>query len=302
MSLALTCGAAALATVALWTTEDAPAELTWRGCGISKKAFMGACAEAFAERSGIEVVLSGGGATLGIEAAGTGGADLGGTCRACLPARGEDDLDVALTIVGWDALVVVVHPDNPLESISQDQLVGVLRQEVTRWNDVGGADAPIVVVARKGKESGVGHMVRRMVFGDPDADFGPTVVRLASSGPVEKLVERTPNALAVTGVSSARQRRLKILGIDGVEPTVDHVADGRYPYFRPLYLAHPREPGPRARRFLDWIVSAEGQRVIAEQETVDLERGLGLAESFRFFDASVPVTNLDHLRQWAADR
>ncbi len=94
--------------------------LVWRGCGISKTAFMEACAEEYAKETGIEIQLSGGGATLGIEAAGTGGADLGGTCRAPQKERGEERPGLKLAVVAWDALVAIVHPSNPVESISAD--------------------------------------------------------------------------------------------------------------------------------------------------------------------------------------
>src|SRR5688572_26058227 len=102
--------------------------LIWRGCGVSKEAFMKACAQAYQKETGIAVQLSGGGATLGIEAVADDGADLGGTCRACLRSLNEDKLPVKLAVVAWDALVAVVHPDNPVSNITHGQLKKVLQQ------------------------------------------------------------------------------------------------------------------------------------------------------------------------------
>ena len=76
-----------------------------------------------------------------------------------------------------------------------------------------GPDARIFVVARRGKISGVGHSTRLLIMGDPDADYGETVVRLNSSGPVEKFVEKTAGAIAITGVSSSIERTDTFRGI-----------------------------------------------------------------------------------------
>ena len=279
--------------------DTRPAALVWRGCGISKVAFMAACAEAYEKETGVSFRLSGGGATLGIEAAGSGGADLGGTCRGCLESLGEDQLDLNLTMVAWDALVVVTHPSNPVNSISKKQLVRVFRQEITNWKDLGGENRDIVVVTRQGKTSGVGFMVRKLIFEDAHADFGSRVIRLRSSGPVEELLERTPSAIALTGVSSARRRHLKVLGLDDVEPTAENIAAGRYRYFRPLYLAHSPEPTPEVREFLDWIVGPKGQQVIADQGSVNLWQGLQLTLEYRYFEDPGIITNLADLRQKA---
>ena len=221
----------------------------WKGCGISKKAFLSACAKAYEEETGIEIKVSGGGATKGIAAAGAGEADFGGTCRACLPENGEDGLGLRMSIVAWDALVPIVFPDNPVQDLTVDQVKGILRGEITDWKDVGGDAGPIEVYAREGKISGVGYSVRSMIFGDPNAEFGSHVTLYPSSGPLEQQVAVNPGAIGITGVSSARQRKVKILAVDGVQPDAKGIAAGSYPYFRPLYLAYKPELEAPQRAF-----------------------------------------------------
>ncbi len=264
--------------------------LVWRGCSVAKVAFMERCAAAYEQETGIQVRLSGGGATLGIEAAGSGGADLGGTCRACLKRLNEDLLGVKLAIVAWDALVVVVHPDNPVENITREQLRQVLQQKITNWQALGGRDEKIVVVARREKTAGVDYSMCVMILGDPDFTFGRTAVLLSSTGPVEELVAEQPRAIAVTGVSSAQKRKLKILAIDGYKPTPENIADGTYPYFRPLYLAYKPE-NAKAKQFVDWMISDRGQQIVAAEGTVTLAQGAGLAARYRYYEDVRQITN-----------
>ncbi len=292
--------AAMLAALAVGGNPDGAKILIWRGCGVSKTAFMGPCAVAYEKATGVKVRLSGGGATLGIEAVADGGADLGGTCRGLLKSRHEDQLHVKLAIVAWDALVAVVHPRNPVNDITQKQLRAVLEQRVTNWKEIGGKVEPIIVVGRRGKSSGVGYSTRLLILGDTNAHYGPTVVRLNSSGPVEKLVERQPRAIAVTGVSSARKRKLKILSIDGRAPTVENIASGAYPYFRPLYIAYKPDKDPAAARFVAWLLSKPGQAEVEAQGTVTLRQGARLMARFAHFDAKPQIVNYQALVKKAA--
>jgi len=282
------------------STEAAePDMLIWRGCGVSKEAFMDACAAAYQKETGVVIRLSGGGATLGIESVADGGADLGGTCRACLREINEDKLPVKLAVVAWDALVVITHPENPVSNITRDQLQKILQQKITNWKELGGKDEAIVVVARRGKHSGVDYSTRLQMLNDVNADYGPTVVRLNSTAPVEVLVERQPRAIAVTGVSSAQKRALKVLTIDGHKPDVRNISSGVYPYFRPLYVAYLPQSNAAAKRFVEWLLSDKGQQVIGTQGTVTLAQGAALTERYRHFENVGQIPNYQALLELA---
>ncbi len=274
-------------------------QLVWRGCGVSKKAFMEKCAVEYERQTGVKIKLSGGGAQLGIETAAAGGADLGGTCRACLSKLKEDELGIKLAVVAWDALTVIVHADNPVEDISREQLRDVLQQKLTNWKQLGGNDEEIIVTVRRGKTSGVGYSVRALILEDPEADFGATAVRLNSSGPLEQLVEKQHRAIGVTGISSARKRDVKTLSIDGQLPEPDKIAAGDYPYYRPLYIAYRPGINDQAQRFVDWLLSDAGQAVIEEQNTVTLRQGAELTRSYRHFGDISQISNYESLLEMA---
>lgn len=275
--------------------------MKWTGCGITKQAFMVEAANAYKKKTGTLISISGGGATKGIRSANTGEADMGGNCRPSLPAKfSKEEGDVYLTVVAWDALVPIVHKDNPVNSISSSQLKKVLLGQITNWKDLGGPDKKIVVVARQGKVSGVGYMTRKIIFGDADVDYAADALLLRSSGPVENKIKSDVTAIGITGISSAKKRlqngeSLKVLSVDGNEATVDNIASGAYPTFRPLYLSTKGKPTGNVKKFIDWLVSDEGQKVVESVGTVSLRKGAGLKAKFKYWETTDRIVNFASL-------
>ena len=101
------------------TKPDDTIRLAWTGCDISKKAYMTQAVKAYQEATGVEIVVSGGGATRGSRASAGGVADISGTSRHCLPKQFPDkEKGAVLTHVAWDALVFFTHPTNKVDSIT----------------------------------------------------------------------------------------------------------------------------------------------------------------------------------------
>lgn len=270
-----------VALVMMMTGIATAEELSWTGCGITKKAFMAELAKAYEAKTGISVKLSGGGATKGIRAVSAGTADMGGTCRHRLKGAGgsihPEETEAELVQVAWDAIVVIVNPANPVNNMTVTQLKQVFDGGITNWKQLGGADQRIALVTREGKYSGVGHMFRRMVFDDPEHVFKARSLGVKSSGPLEKEVAKIPTAMGVDGVSSAIRSSVKVIALDGIEPSKENVASGKYPLFRPLYIAINKGKASAAtRKFIDFALSAEGQAVISAQGTVNLAEGKAL--------------------------
>jgi phosphate transport system substrate-binding protein len=256
-------------------------DLKWTGCGVTKKAFMKELAQAYEQKTGTEIKLSGGGASKGIRAASAGTTDIGGTCRHWLKDVNSEinpqEQDAELIQVAWDALVVIVHPDNEVDNISVEQLKQIYGGKISNWSEVGGADRPIGVIARDGKTSGVGYMFRQLVFSDPAYTIKARALRVKSSGPLEKKVEKVKTAIAIDGVSSAKKRKVKFLSLDGVAPTKENIAAGRYSLFRPLYLAiNNSKASAETKKFIEYALSSEGQAIISKQGTVNLQEGEAL--------------------------
>ncbi|MCP4010476.1 MAG: phosphate ABC transporter substrate-binding protein [Proteobacteria bacterium] len=253
--------------------------LVWMGCGISKKAYMGKMAKAYTEQTGIKFRMAGGGATKGIRLTKSGKADIGGSCRFALlqpDGRPEKNEDVRMIHVAWDALVVVVNKDNPVSNISSSQLEDIFQGNIVNWQEVGGPNRPIKLLVREGTISGVGRLFRQLVLKDQDFEYPVSAAFFASSGPLERNLEKRKSlsaGIAITGISSAKKTALKVLSIDGVAPSPDNIARGKYPLFRPLYLSVNYDADIESLKFLLFVLSDEGQQIIAEQGTVNKKQG-----------------------------
>ena len=250
------------------------AELKWVGCGISKKAFMGAVAKAYEQKTGVKIALEGGGATKGIEAVAAKSSDMGGTCRHVLIR--DEERGVKLVAVGWDALTVITHKSNPVDNLTTQQIQDIFSGKVTNWKQVGGPDHAIKVLETESKISGVGRMVRELLFKNPAFEFTDKATLLSDTGPLEEKVEKEPWTIGFTGVSSARKRQVKIVSIDGKAPTYEHIASGKYMLYRPLYLTVPQQASPDVQKFVAFVLSDEGQAIIKNEGTVTLKDGKDL--------------------------
>ncbi len=272
--IALVLTIAFLSGLSAFSVARAAEKLKFAGCGIIRKAFMNDLARAFTQQHGIEVDVKGGGATLGIREAAAGNIHVGGGCRPELPF--PEEKNVLRHHVAWDAVVAIVHKDNPVDSLSFEQLQDIITGKLTDWGAIGGPNGiPIIFYAREGKISGVGHMARMLLFFDAEQTF-EAKQRYKSSGPLEKAIESNSGlwAIGLSGVSSAKRRKVKILRIDGVYPSKPNILSGDYPaLYRPLYLFTSNPPKGLAKQFIEFALSPEGQRVISDAGTVNLAEG-----------------------------
>lgn len=250
--------------------------LRWVGCGISKKAYLTSLAKAYEKKTGVRIDVQGGGATRGIREVGAGTADIGGSCRRHMREL-KEERNVTMVPVAWDALVAIVHKDNPVNGITLENLRKVYLGEIKNWKALGGPDLPLKLLAREGKISGVGRTIRKLVFDDYDQEFAATEF-FPSSGPLEKQIEVDTTAIAITGVSSARKRDVKILDLEGKDPSYDNVKTGQYLLYRPLYLAFNRdsEHVDIIKDFIRYSDTPEGRDVIRANGTVPYLEGLNL--------------------------
>ncbi len=270
------------------TAEGAPLkEINWVGCGVSKAAFMQDLSDAYEKKTGIHINIDGGGATRGIREVASGKAHLGGSCRLPLVIRNGDgsysvdsaENSVKMIPLGWDALVVITNPSNPVTKISEQQLRDVYTGKITNWRELGSPnDVPINLYALEGKISGVERTMRQLIFDNNDQEFTSRAKLSPSSEKIEEIVEKDPNGLGVSGISSARLRHLKMLSLNGTEPSSENIKNGTYKYYRLLFLVAGKQftETPEVRDFVKFATSIEGQKVIEKSGTLPYMRGLRL--------------------------
>lgn len=271
--------------------ENCRKTITWTGCGISKKGFMKELADEYGKDHRITFALSGGGATKGIRDVVKGDAHMGGMCRLPLPSESmmvkaekgvEKELDSILIPMGWDALVVIVHKDNPINDISTQELKNILLGKITDWSqlkDSQGKKGKFNLYIRPGRISGVGRTLRQTLFNDNKQKFTKLAKIKKSSGVIEKKIVEDTNGIAVSGFSSANKRKgLKLLSLNGYGSSMENVSSGKYPVYRLLLLTLMKESlkDPDILDFTQFAKSQKAASIIKKAGTLPLAEGLNL--------------------------
>lgn len=224
------------------------------------------------------VAVSGGGSGTGIAALINGTVDIANSSRAMkdkeIQLATDHGHEPVQHIVGYDALAVYLHPNNPLSDISIEQMVEIYGDggSYSKWTDLGVEvpgcrDQSIVVVSRQ-NNSGTYAYFRETVLGKSDFRLGTRDMH--GSKDVVDLVENTPCAIGYSGLAYATEHiKLACIsqetGGDCVEPTVETASDGSYPIARPLFMYTAGEAEGYVGAYLDWIMSETGQCIIYEK-------------------------------------
>jgi phosphate transport system substrate-binding protein len=235
-----------------------------------------AWAEAYQEVDpNVVVAVSGGGSGTGIAALINGTVDIANASRAIKDREAElarkNGQDPVQHIVGYDALAIFLHSDNPIDDVSIEQLkqIYVDGATVTKWTDLGvevpGCQGQEIVVVSRQNNSGTYAYFREAVLGEEDFRLGTRDMH--GSKDVVDLVEKTPCAIGYSGLAYATDHvKLPCVsteaGADCVAPTVETAVDGSYPIARPLFMYTNGEPTGHIGAYMNWIKSDEGQCII----------------------------------------
>ena len=173
--------------------------------------------------------------------------------------------------MGYDALAVFVHQDNPLSEVTIDQLAGIYGEngEIETWSQLGvtvpGCSSDEIVRVSRQNNSGTYAYFRDTVLGDGDFKLGSRDMH--GSKDVVDLVLNTPCAIGYSGLAYAVDEvKMPCIstaeGADCVAPSVESAIDRTYPIARPLFMYTAGQPGGAIKTYLDWILSDEGQCII----------------------------------------
>lgn len=232
------------------TPPGAPLALRWVGDLDTANAVMRPLVTPLLRFEHIALELDPKTSTKGIRTVLLGQADIGGSGRYRIEGMPEES-EVKFHPVAWDALVVVVHPSNPLGNIGIGDLKRLLLGKVTNWRQLGGADAPIRLIAHEDFFAGIDYVLMNQLFGSIDVEFAGAEL-VGDEFDIGGAVASDPNAVAVMSMASAMPISVKALSLNGVAPSVDTLKTGDYRLFRPLYLV--RAPSTQNDEALDRIV------------------------------------------------
>lgn len=239
-----------------------------------------AWAEAYREKAPeVAIAVSGGGSGTGISALINGTVDVANSSRKMkakeIEAARKAKVDPVEHIVGYDALAVFVHKDNPIKSLSIVDLAAIYGEggKIERWADLGVTipglkDDKIVRVSRQ-NNSGTYVYFREATLGKK-RDYKLGSLDMHGSKDVVDLVEKTPGAIGYSGLAYATKhlRMVPITlekGEKAIAPSIATASDRSYPIARPLFMYTAGQPQGAVKTYLDWILSAEGQAILLEK-------------------------------------
>jgi phosphate transport system substrate-binding protein len=223
----------------------------------------------------VAIAVSGGGSGTGIAAMINGTVDIANASRKMKDKevkmakdRGQNPIE---HVVGYDALAVFLHHDNPLKELSLDQLKGIYgrKGKIKNWSDLGvtvpGCQGNKIVVVSRQNNSGTYVYFKKAVLGKK-GKYRSGTLDMHGSKDVVDLVEKTPCAIGYSGLAYATDHiGMACISSGGeacVSPSVATAVDRSYPIARPLFMYTNGEPQGDVKNYLDWIMSDTGQCII----------------------------------------
>ncbi len=227
----------------------------------------------------VSVEISGGGSGTGIANLINGITDIANASRDMTAderkkirdTKGADPIE---TMVGYDALGVYVHRDNPIDSLTLEQLAGIYVEGggITKWSQLGVDPAKVgndeIVVAGRQNSSGTYAYFREHVLSKKD--FRRGINEMSGSKDVVELVGKTPGAIGYSGMGykTDEVKFVKIApktGEPAYEATLENVTAGHYALARPLFLYTLPETSDEAKAYIQWILSDKGQDILLKE-------------------------------------
>ena len=211
------------------------------------------------------ITVTGGGSGVGISALLDGTTDIAMASRRIkfsekmkLKQSHHEPCEV---VVAYDALAVIVNPQNPVKQLTREQLEAIFRGKITNWKEVGGEDAKIIVYSRE-TSSGTYEFFKESVL--KNKNYMSSVLSMPATGAIIQSVSQTRGAIGYVGLAYLNPM-IKALAVsyDGgknyVYPSVESAVAKEYPVVRPLYYYYDKANEAAVMPFIQYIESAQGQ-------------------------------------------
>ncbi len=216
------------------------------------------------KNNAVSIQVTGGGSGTGISALINGTTDI---CNSSRPMKKTEVQKlkerfgtVGVEIpCGKDGITIYLNPGNPVSQISTAQLKQIYTGKITNWNQLGGKEAKIILYSRE-NNSGTYVFFKDNVLGGQD--YAPSCQNLPGTAAVVNAVSKDVNGIGYGG--HGYSKGVKVALINGIEPNKSTIGNGTYPLSRNLFMYLRNRPSGEIKKFIDWILSAEGQKVVTE--------------------------------------
>ncbi|EGR4061996.1 phosphate ABC transporter substrate-binding protein [Vibrio cholerae] len=214
------------------------------------------------------IEVQGPGSSAGIKAAKNGSADIGMSSRNLKDS--EKEATLVEEAIALDGIAVVVHPSNAVKGLTAEQVSEIYKGEITNWKQVGGEDKPIVAITRDTASGTRGAFEDIMELKKKVADKEVSAISQRAqvangNGALKTMVASNPYAIGYISLGTV-DTSVHALAVNGVEASVDNVKNGTYKVSRPFLVLYKQDkPSAEAKKFLDWMLSAEAQKIVADK-------------------------------------
>ncbi len=209
-----------------------------------------------------DITVRGGGSGVGIAALLDGTINIAIASRPMKPKEiekaKEKGIDPVATVIAKDGIAVIVNPSNSVGKLSIEDLKAIYTGQISKWKKVGGEAKSIVVISRD-TASGTFETFKKLAL--KGEKVRNDALMLASNNAVATTVANTPGAIGYIGLGYLSPK-VKALEINGVEPSQKTVVSGEYKLSRPLFMYTNGEPKGLAKKFIDFVLSLAGQRIV----------------------------------------
>ena len=233
----------------------------------SMEKVIGYLSEAYMEENaGVKVTYNPTGSGSGIQAVQEGRCDIGLSSRNL---KDEEKADLVGTVVAIDGIAIIVNPENAVNDLSIEQIAALYKGEITNWSEVGGADAPVVLI---GREAASGTRDGFESITDTE-DLCKYSQELTSTGDVVQTVASNPNAIGYASLAAVKDT-VKMIDVEGVTPTTETIQNGTYKVQRNFVFVTKKnaELSDTAKAFFEFATSKAADELIVKAGAVPVAR------------------------------
>lgn len=175
----------------------------------------------------------------------------------------EKSSGISQSEMAIDGIGVITHKNNDVKSLTIDQVKDIYTGKITNWKEVGGKDAPIVVVSR---EDGSGTRdAFQEIIGYDSTQLTKKAQISDGNGNIKSTVAGNENAIGYTSFSYLDES-INSTQIDGVDPTAENAKSGKYKLARPFLLVYKEDSlSENGKRFIDYVLSEDRQKIVEEK-------------------------------------
>jgi phosphate transport system substrate-binding protein len=220
--------------------------------------------------------VTGGGSGVGISALIEGSCDIAMASRKMkldeknkVSSAGKKLSEIT---VAYDALAIIVNPKNSVSKLTREQLEGIFTGKITNWKEVGGKNMKIVTYSRE-TSSGTYEFFKESVL--KNKNFMNSILSMPATGAIIQSVSQTEGAIGYIGIAYIN-KNIKLINVSYdkgktfIAPSIKTAKDKTYPIVRPLFYYYTDKSSKESKKFVDFILSKEGQKIVEKEGYVNL--------------------------------